>query len=57
VQSAARAAPAPLSAAITNMGILASVGRVEPDSAALADLLSKYSPPTDGEGMGAAFAY
>ena len=58
VQSAARSAAALVSAAITNAGILASLGRTEPDSraASLAELLSKYSPPPDGEGMGAAFA-
>jgi hypothetical protein len=52
VQRAARSAAAPLSAAITNAGILASLGRVEPDSraAALSELLSKYSPPADGLG-------
>jgi hypothetical protein len=57
VQSAARSATAPLSAAIRNAAILASLGRVEPDSrsAALAELLSKYSPPPS-EGLGATFA-
>jgi hypothetical protein len=57
VQSAARSATAPISAAIRNLGIAASIARAEPDSraAALADLLSKYSPPAD-DGLGAAFA-
>jgi len=58
VQSTARAATAPMSAAIMNAGILASLGGVEPDSraASLAELFSKYSPPADGaEGVGAAF--
>ena len=57
VQSAARSAAAPVSAAITNAGILASLGRAQPDSraAALSELLSKYNaPPTDG--LGATFA-
>jgi hypothetical protein len=57
VQRAARSATAPLSAAITNAGILASLGRSEPDSraAALSELLSKYNPPED-DGLGATFA-
>ena len=43
-QSAARAATAPISRAITNAGILASLGRAEPDSraASLVELLAKY---------------
>jgi hypothetical protein len=57
VQSAARSAAAPVSAAITNLGILSSLGRAEPDSraASLAELLAKYNPPAGRRGDGRGF--